>query len=53
MENNTIKISESLCSSCKIECKYPDCGANKKDYVHKMGFGVVECKKYIQKEGDD
>ena len=44
--------NESLCGSCKIEGKYPDCGASEKDYIHVRGFGVAERVKYIKKEGD-
>lgn len=40
----------SLCSICKIESRYPDCGAKPNDFNHKMGFGVTSCKKFVERK---
>lgn len=42
-----MKKQESLCNNCRLEGRYPDCGATVKDYEAKKGIGVTECKKHI------
>lgn len=44
--------SSNICSLCRRESRYPDCGAKESDYISKIGSKVLECKLYIDKENE-